>query len=212
MKITATADGHGEFPTLEGGDLLIVAGDLTARDYPHERMMFLHWLAEQDYRKKIWIAGNHDNSLVGMTFSKLNENSAEYLCDSGTEFEGLKIWGCPQSLWFDEINPRCEAFTGSESDLKKYYDNIPDDIDILISHTPPHGILDKNKWDHHCGSKSLLETLRRVKPKYLICGHIHEAYGRYELLHADGSMTICLNVSHMDGDYEPVNEPVYLEI
>ncbi|HLT42767.1 MAG TPA: hypothetical protein VKZ95_08695 [Sphingobacteriaceae bacterium] len=57
MKITCIADLHGFKPKLNGGDLLIVAGDLTARDRKKEYDQFFEWLDNQNYRKKIWIAG-----------------------------------------------------------------------------------------------------------------------------------------------------------
>ena len=60
MIIDCISDLHGHFPDLRGGDLLLIAGDLTARDIEPEYFKFFDWLDEQKYRKKILIAGNHD--------------------------------------------------------------------------------------------------------------------------------------------------------
>src|ERR1044071_9160006 len=63
MIIDCISDLHGFKPSLQGGDLLIVAGDLTARDTMQEHVDFLWWLDEQPYEKKIYIAGNHDGCI-----------------------------------------------------------------------------------------------------------------------------------------------------
>jgi len=203
MKIDCISDLHGYYPKLEGGDLLLVSGDLTSRDTQEQHLYFLSWLAKQDYKKKIWIAGNHDNFLVGTKYIPIKDLGIEYLCDSGTEFEGLKIWGSPWSLWFSEINPKCTAFTGNEDDLEKSYQTIPNDIDILITHTPPYGILDKCK-NGHVGSESLRNQMFRIKPKLLVFGHIHECGGTK----IDLVSTICVNSSIVNENYEHVNEPI----
>lgn len=62
MIIDIVSDLHGCKPALHGGDLLIVAGDLTKRDTQNQHLEFVQWLMEQNYRKKIWIAGNHDHT------------------------------------------------------------------------------------------------------------------------------------------------------
>jgi len=174
ITIDCCGDLHGFQPSLPGGDLLIVCGDLMARDTHLEYQKFFSWLRDQKYKRKIFIGGNHDNRLTDFYCTPEELMDFEYLCDSGTEYEGLKIWGVPYSLLFDGINPKCAAFTGSEEFLKSKYDLIPNDIDILISHSPAYGILDENVEGEHCGSKSLLAAIQRINPTLVIHGHIHE--------------------------------------
>ena len=215
MRITVIGCLHGYHPKLDGGDILIVTGDITARGKSYEYIEFKQWLLKQDYKKIIFIAGNHDQLIEMGRFKFTDWGNIEYLCNSGTEYENLKIWGSPNSLWFPEINPHCAAFTGNEDDLKKEYDKIPDDIDILITHTPPHGILDANKAGIHCGSIALREAVERVKPTYHFFSHIHEANG-YCMLKSEGygeeNNTHCYNVSIMDEYYRPINKPFNIEI
>lgn len=211
---------HGHFPTLEGGDLLIVTGDLTAKHTEKEHFRFNEWIENQKYKKVIVIAGNHDtwiedNECLGT--ADYDGQIVEYLCNSGTEFEGLKIWGSPASLWFKGINPKCNAFTGSEKDLSKKWALIPDDTDILITHSPPYGILDgiPNEYDgsiFHVGSKSLaLEIGKRENvPKLWVWSHIHEAYGK-DLADRVKDCKM-MNCSHVNEHYQPVNKPIRIEL
>lgn len=218
MKIDCISDLHGYYPKLEGGDLLIVAGDLTARDEPEEYIYFRNWLSEQNYKKKIVIAGNHDGNLQldYMFGSTPFLEIAEYLCDSGTEFEGLKIWGSPWTAQFPGINPKCCAFTvnfGCDTEywLDDYWKLIPDDTDILITHSPPHGVLDKC-LNGNVGSKTLLEAIERIKPKLHIFGHIHECGGSKLLYKHEGPNTWCVNASIVNERYEHVNKPIRIEL
>ena len=64
MIIDITSDLHSNYPFLQGGgDLLIIAGDLTSSDREKEYDDFWRWASYQDYKKVIVIAGNHDNFL-----------------------------------------------------------------------------------------------------------------------------------------------------
>lgn len=214
MKITCVSDLHGHYPELPGGDLLILAGDYTKSDQPKEYLQFGNWLREQPYRKKVFIGGNHDNLLEGPKLA-IHSNMTDgvcYLSDSGTEFEGLKIWGSPWTKWFHGVNPKCKAFMlGSETKLYKKFSLIPDDVDILVTHSPPFTILDKTVRDEQVGSTSLLaHHIPRLRPKLWVFGHIHEAYGQ-----AGGytwNNTRYVNASHVNERYEPVNEPITVEI
>lgn len=53
---------------------------------------------------------------------------------------------------------------------------IPDDVDIVMTHGPPKGILD---WipQGNVGCPNLLQAIRRVKPRMHCFGHVHDGHG-----------------------------------
>lgn len=214
-KITCVSDLHGEFPKLPGGDLLILGGDYTESDRLVQWGHFFSWVKEQNYTKKIMIAGNHDNFLLD-AFPKSKQEDFEYLCDSGTEYEGIKIWGSPWTKTFQGMNPHCKAFTmDSEQELYQKFSLIPEGIDILVCHSPAYLFLDSNARRTPCGSMCLHNELYRSKPTIFICGHIHENGGKYTLLKSNLENpswdTLIVNSSYMNENYEPVNKIISIE-
>ncbi len=214
IDCTLISDLHGYMPSdLPGGDLLIICGDLTARDKQSEYLFFRDWLRNQDYKKKIFICGNHDGCIEkGLFYFNEEWMGAEYLCDSGTEFEGLKIYGTPWTKTFPGMNPHCKAFTcETEDELAEKFSHIPADIDILITHSPPFSILDECD-NANVGSTSLLNVLNRINVKYLIFGHIHEKGGEQIVYKKPGfgdeNNIICINASYVNERYQPVNNPI----
>lgn len=231
MIIDCISDLHGFKPKLPGGDLLILAGDYTEADTLPQWEEFYRWLKEQPYEKKIMIAGNHDN-LLKIGFPKNQEEADdlkdvveflgeksdfEYLCDSGTEYEGLKIWGTPWTPWFYGVNPKCKVFMESEEIIAKRFQLIPNDIDILITHGPPYGILDeldavlrpRVSGMVNAGSKSLrnvvLDGKYFTKLKFHVFGHIHEQGGKSIATALDVKF---VNASHVNEYYKPTNEAI----
>ena len=216
MIIDCIADLHGYYPKLEGGDLLIVAGDITKTDKPHQYDDFQNWLMCQNYKKFVVVAGNHDNALQNdienfLKYSEAINLDLEYLCDSDTEFEGLKIWGSPWTSRFEGINPHCCAFTGeNDEEISPKFDLIPSDIDILITHSPPFTVRDMTIRGDQVGSVSLMSHhVARLRPKLWVFGHIHEAYGKEGPYQWND--TIYVNASHVNEKYKPVNKPVRIE-
>lgn len=219
MKVTCISDLHGHFPELPGGDILIVAGDLTAHDRKEEYEMFIGWLRSLDYKKKVVIAGNHDMLLEKDEYLRAHLGWAcSYLQDSVTEYEGIKIWGSPWTRWFHGINHNCKAFTKhSEESLQEKWDLIPTNIGILVTHIPPNGLFDQiNDRESgkriHVGSTSLAETLvKRNFPRLRmhVFGHIHEYGGK--VLTLPNNAGYLVNASHVDEVYDPIHEPVTIE-
>lgn len=210
MIIDCISDLHGNYPNLEGGDLLIIAGDLTATDEIEQYEEFQRWIEVQNYKMKIIVAGNHDNEIEKGLDLHCPNLGIHYLCDSGTEFQGLKIWGSPWTKTFPDMNPSCKAFTcDTEEELTVYFELIPADIDILITHSPPYGILDECS-NGHVGSKSLFSFIKYVFRPYLhVFGHIHESYGQIEEFACrDDKYMKSVNASHVNRYYQPVNKPI----
>lgn len=208
MKIVAISDTHGQHAGLKlpPGDILIHAGDVSSRGKPHEIQDFVNWFAQQDYEHKIFIAGNHD-----FFFEQAPQHEIDlylrpeftYLNDSGITIDGIKIWGSPVQPWFYDW-----AFNRQRgADIDKHWQLIPKDTDVLISHGPPHGILDRTDGGELVGCEMLLKKIEEVKPRFSIFGHIHEAYGMVE----KGETTF-VNASVLNLQYRLVNEAVEIEI
>jgi predicted phosphohydrolase len=130
--------------------------------------------------------------------------NATYLEDTGVELYGLKFWGTP---WQPEF---CRwAFNVPRGrDILEKWNKIPGDTDILIVHGPPVGYGDLTATGVRAGCVELLATIqKRVKPKYVVYGHIHEAYG----VRSDGR-TVFINASTCDINYTPNNLPIVFDI
>ena len=95
MTIAFLSDTHGkhhELKNLPQADMLIHAGDLSRNGTEEEITDFIEWFGTLNYRHKIFIAGNHDDCLDGAGIEETPHN-CYYLCNSGIEIEGVKIWG-----------------------------------------------------------------------------------------------------------------------
>src|SRR5208337_2162917 len=134
----------------------------------------------------------------------------------------LKIWGSPWTKTFERMNPHCKAFTcDTEEELAEKWALIPDDIDILITHSPPQYGLDKTINQFFVGSESLRDCVFKNQPKLHVFGHIHEAYGIITketiqdlIFKITGKFderlfsTTIVNASHVNERYKPVNKPI----
>lgn len=208
MKITAISDTHGlhELLDLQGGDILIHAGDVSRSGTKEQIVDFLNWFKVQPFTYKIFIAGNHDFFFERKSSREIKEiipPHVIYLNDDYVMVEKLKIWGSPVQPWFH--NWAFNRQRGAE--IKQHWDLIPNDIDLLITHGPAFGILDKTVENSSVGCEDLLKAVKRIKPKVHISGHIHEAYGREVY-----QPTLFLNASVLNVSYRLANAPHQFEI
>ncbi|KJZ73116.1 hypothetical protein HIM_07500 [Hirsutella minnesotensis 3608] len=61
------------------------------------------------------------------------------------------------------------------------FQDIPKDIDIIITHGPPRLHLDKRDF-HRAGCPYLAEEIYRIRPRLNVFGHIHASYGREDVV------------------------------
>ena len=208
MKIVFISDTHNMHDDLfvPEGDMVIHSGDVCNRGTRNEAVDFLIWFSKLPHRYKIFIAGNHD--FIFENSPKLMEEGIPknifYLNDSMVEVEGIKIWGSPISPWFH--NWAFNRQRGAE--IKQHWDLIPNDTDILITHGPPEGIMDKTIYtQENVGCKDLLNKVNQISPKIHCFGHIHEGYGIKEI-----GETTFINASSVDINYKMNNKPIIKSI
>jgi len=221
MKIIAISDLHGYLPKLESADLLIIAGDISPL-YIQDNLFkmdkwfikhFCPWINSLNINKVILVAGNHDywffkhgkdpdkiltylESPTNFKVKYLENEAYNYISSSG---EIIKLFGTPYCKIFGDW-----PFMESYLELTEIFSTIPVNIDILVSHDPPFGVCDvdivsNNPQLGHLGNKALFEKIVKVKPKLVICGHIHS--GKHTLEQVDE--TEYVNVSLLDEYYEP---------
>lgn len=207
MRVVCLSDTHGDFEkvTVPDGDLLIHCGDATNVGSTRETKDFLLWFVSHPHKYKVFIAGNHDmfwDSDDDRSF-KFGENMT-YLQNKSLEIEGLKLYGTPVipllARW---------AFEEPPSERQKIFAQIPYDLDILISHVPPMGILDWNQiYEIEYGCPFMRSEVEKKKPKFHVFGHIHEQGGR----RLTTEHTEFINCSVMDEAYQVVRQPMVFEI
>ena len=207
MKITLISDTHGLHHDLKlpEADMIIHAGDFCEQGDIEEVYDFMDWYAELDYEHKILIAGNHDFIAEEnpATFGRLLPPDVHYLNDSEVVINGLLFWGSPVQP--DLIGWAFGRHRGH--DIQAHWDLIPPETDVLITHSPPYGILDESSSGQILGCEGLLSQVSICKPLVHVFGHIHASYGEEH----DGD-THFINASNMKTGVGLVNAPVIIDI
>lgn len=106
-------------------------------------------------------------------------------------FGGVKIGGIEYFVdvnWVRDFKPsdyrkRMKNARRQTEKIRRFLKRLGN-VDILIHHQPPYGILDKvgplapKHWrGKHAGSETILNYINQFHPKYAFCGHIHEGEG-----------------------------------
>ncbi len=221
MRIAAISDQHGFLPDLPQCDLLIIAGDVcpdgfgrqVAAETPTLQQDWFDrevrpWLKQSPATHKVLTWGNHDWCGEACDFSAdappaARTTALQIVIDQATTVsvgdQSIALWLSPWSNQFGYW-----SFMRRPEELAEVYRAIPEGIDVLVSHQPPFGYGDevpdfRSGRMSHQGSRELLAAIDRVKPKVLICGHIHEGHGQFER-----NGTRIFNVSVVDEHYQLV--------
>jgi Icc-related predicted phosphoesterase len=195
--IADTHRKHREI-TIPPCDFLIHCGDFCNFQEQDERTLQDAdcWFAEAPATHVICIGGNHDFLLHSREFTFAH---ASFLQDRLVEIDGLSFYGSP---WCPEL--AAFAYYATSDQLQERWRAIPSGIDVLITHTPPQGILDlPSSRTPHLGCPQLREELKRIKPRIHVFGHIHASHGSHT---EDG--ILFLNAAMVSGrDYSVRSNP-----
>lgn len=228
MTIVAMSDLHGslipvhEIPRCE---VVLICGDISPLSIQSNHRKMRKWLANEfkawceslPCNKVIFIAGNHDSAFGNLDFmyslfpkegkvTYLFHELYNYNSESGKEYE---IFGTPFCKLFGNW-----AFMDTDEKLAKLYSDIPEGIDILLTHDQPFGygdiILDFTPWadGSHIGNRPLTLAILEKSPKYQFNGHLHSC--DHNLIEI--GETKHYNVSIKNESYEQVYTPLVLEI
>eukprot|EP01083_Nonionella_stella_P009245 26730_1 len=165
-------------------DILIHAGDMTDRGSAIELNSVNEWLKTLKFKYKFVVSGNMDGLGLDPT------RNMKHYCDGHQLFASSNTVYLQHELYtIPELNnlsifgtPYTPKFVGgfqlrNENESIKRFSNVPK-CDVLISHGPPLGILDKTSRGYNVGDRHLLKKLvDDVKPKVMVFGHVHESYG-----------------------------------
>jgi Icc-related predicted phosphoesterase len=220
MEITFISDTHEDFMKLdnhpllqEDCDIVIHCGD-TVEDFrkvgkKKEFLEFLEWFSNLPAKHKVFIAGNHDFQLErdivelrSILEYKREMNNVHYLENSSVVINGLKIYGTP-------IQPDFHSYAfnvNSEKEREQIFNMIPDDTNILVTHTPPFDVLDELEVvEYHPYTNARTEKMvktgcvalknvvdrkfayRKDSPLlFHVFGHIHVHGGKVEKMNEQG--------------------------
>ena len=188
MKILAFTDIHGSLEAIrrvrkkvKDSDLLVCAGDISV----FESSIFTIFKKLNNFNKKIiMIHGNHEDASTFVKYSKRFDNIV-FIHKKHFVFEDALFFGFGGG-GFSSIDKNFEHFS------KKFKKIINENLDkkiILVTHAPPY----KTKLDNidgaYCGNKSIRHFIEKNKVDLLICGHLHENFGKEDKIHK----TVILN-------------------
>lgn len=234
MRIVCISDTHlAHIPPLRidvpDGDVLVHAGDATFRGTQEEIEVFAEWFGSLPHKRKVFVPGNHDCGFEYDWDAAVQLLPDCYaLNDSGVEIDGVKFWGSP---WQPEFcNWAFNLPRGPE--LREHWAKIPDETDVLVTHSPPLGVLDRvwrveyvpfkrkdgtfervpRRFREHVGCADMMQAVHRVHPKLHVFGHIHCDTGTMYKTWPDRDVTRFVNAAICDDRYLPVHPAVVVDV
>jgi Icc-related predicted phosphoesterase len=200
--ISDTHRKHREV-TIPDCDILIHCGDFCSFQCADLRTLddADSWFAESPAKHVVCIGGNHDFLLQSREFRFAH---AQFLEDTLVEVAGLSIYGSP---WCPDLAGF--AYHATSAELLERWRQIPMGVDILITHTPPFGLLDlPTSGAIHLGCPLLREELDRIRPRVHVFGHVHASHGMYQT-----PETHYINAAVVGGpDFEVRNAPTVIHL
>lgn len=187
MRFVIVSDTHGyqwHLGKIPEGDVLVSCGDWS-RGHGHHREIdiFSRWMAQWSHPFKIAVAGNHDGEAEDHPTAVerlFRERGIQLLSRNQVfEYEGLRFGGAP---WVPFLHGSTQpyAFQRTPEERQTLWATVPP-VDVLVTHSPPYGVLDMTSRGGNLGCPELLLNVEtRIRPRLHLFGHVHEGYGQLE--------------------------------
>jgi Icc-related predicted phosphoesterase len=183
VKFVFMSDSHEQHRRLKtpDGDVFVHCGDFSDLGEPEAVDDFCRWLEALPHSHRFVVPGNHDLTFDPRmnpdghraVWAQLESTGAVLLIDREVTLpSGVRLYGSPWTVEFGGW-----AFMEPDQELSARWKPIPSGLDVLVTHGPPLGVLDRNHWNQPCGSESLARRVTQAKPRHHVFGHIHEAFG-----------------------------------
>ncbi|MCX8172608.1 MAG: metallophosphoesterase family protein [Archaeoglobaceae archaeon] len=172
MKLLLLSDIHSNTKNLEEilksaeFDLLLISGDLT--HFKKQDVVVIDEIISRYTTECYAVHGNCDHKEI----LSYELNAIDFIHGRSLELDRFTLYGIGGSLKTPFGTPSEYA----EEDYEKIFKSFKfSEFNILLSHSPAKGILDKTNYGEHIGS----ETIRRYLEKFRIAitGHVHESFG-----------------------------------
>lgn len=208
IKIAMISDVHNKWHHLQipECDILISAGDYSFVGEQSIVREFHKWLNQQPAKEKISVQGNHEvwvqrNWHLAKCIAQEQCPGVHFIDEGRVELLGKKIWCSAITPWFHDW-----AWNRQRGlEIRKHWERIPIDTEILVTHGPPYGILDQVKdeksgiMSEPLGCKDLRAQLGYHDDiKLHVFGHIHTGSGEMDF----GGIHF-VNASIVDEQYRP---------
>lgn len=235
-RFVCFSDTHGLHDAIPksnrpSADVLLHAGDFTNTGEVEQVASLNEWLKAYPAKVKVVIAGNHDvtfheeyyrqtgalrfrdRDMVTLADGSVDCKDCQkvrellkdciYLEDSSAEVCGYTIYGSPWQPAF------CDwAFNLPQGEpLRERWMQIPESVDVLLTHGPPEGYVDRNSSDKRCGCPELRAAIEQRAVSVNVSGHIHEGYG-----YTADQATMYINASTCTHKYRPTNAPIVFDL
>jgi len=158
VRIVHLSDTHLRhdcyLPQLPHGDILVHSGDfakigwkrlLVTPNYRDHLKQMNDFFGKVPHKHKIFVGGNHDMALSIKTKEEIKTliPNITYLQDSSVEIEGIKFHGSPWTS--QKFTSYARGFVQPIGKFEHHWKLIPEDTDVLITHSPPEGLLDLSR-------------------------------------------------------------------
>ena len=178
MRLLACSDLHCDIEATRRiraeaaqADVVIVAGDLATEGQGAGPLLDV---LRTIPRPVILVAGNHDR------LAELRDVCRDWRDGHVLQGQGLRLNGVAFFGLGAEIPRRHTAawnFALSEVQATRALADCPPGA-VLITHSPPRGVVDRRKEGTHDGSTAVMAAIQRCQPRLHLCGHIHDAFGQ----------------------------------